>query len=197
MFTIQSPGGEIHYCYDLSEKNPYIKNSLTKNDEEANTDPLIYLTERDINNAHYLESKNIYIRLLVLMDFLFNFYIYLTNDCYTINLFISGICFTGYISAHTYNKCGFGLYLGYQYVNTTINILYTIIFIEATICLNYNNYDINCLSLLSYFHPIDRLKIYPGTIIILVFTTLIQILINYYMQSYYNSFPKLRNLYIQ
>ena len=116
------------------------------------------------------------------MDFAYYFYLFffLNNTPSSIVMLIS---LNAHFSIYSYNKFGFLVYLFYYYLNTINNIFqfYSYIYISTNSKLQYsliNHYNISP----HYFNSQDYA-------FILGISSVIQILLNYYLQSFYNLIP--------
>ena len=134
--VIQSPDGEIQYYTNIQNKhNPYLQNSPL--DEEANSEYVeiecdgqsVAILATDVNKAVELECRACVVRVLCLVDFLFN--VFISFAAYYMTLFsilIAGISYMGYRSTITYNKNGLIFLLSsntkpFTHNNDNINIM--------------------------------------------------------------------------
>ena len=201
VIAIESPGGEIHYCTRLNETNPYISSINIDNLKETqeldnnnysnnyNNDSynyyepnIIILNESYYNNAISFQKKAFIVKIITIFDFINHFYLFFFQNI-TISSIIMLISLNAHISIYSYNKFIFSIYLFYYYLNTINNIIhfYSYIYISNNSKLQYsliNHYNIS----LNYFNNEEYA-------LLLCFSALIQIMLNYYLQSFYNLFP--------
>ena len=191
---IQSPDGEMHYYTTTikNKHNPYLhqspldeENGVEYHEVECNGERIL-LSVADVNRAVQLECKDYIVRVLCLMDFMMNLFIgwgdiYFTTIYSTI---IAIISFMGYFSTLTYSRYGLISYLIYQYLQTIAKLSFIGIYIAASTSIKLKN-------------EFRKENIYflnpnPTNITILVFTTLGQIYITYFIQNFYNILPHQR-----
>jgi hypothetical protein len=122
--------------------------------------------------------------LICVLDFSIHLYLFYVTDFFFSNIFIAAVSYCGFISARTFNKEGFALYLTYQYINVFLNIQHCIIYI-------YSYYSVDLQNLLIKFYNVTPGQMFDANYsIYLLAAALLQIFIAYYLQSFYNLFPK-------
>lgn len=206
--VIVSPNGEIQYCAEIKENNPYCKNKdkvkqMDKQEDEENIIPnteiinnyldYISLTDQEITNAIKLEKYNCYVRFICLLD-IFTNTIYIFSPDIIIDFLFIGISFLGYMSTYTYNRQGFRLYLVYKYSITIYSVIISIYINVLLLNDIYNNNDkYIILNNTSYGNELVYINNNNYKYILSIFYITIsisQLLICNFLQNYYNLFPK-------
>ena len=184
--TILSPGGELHYCENANKNivkkgyvfNPDLSNGIE--DWEQELSETIYLTNEDLINGLALQYKSYYVQFICLIDFSIHLFLFYITDFFFLNIFISVISYGGFLSAQSFNREGFVIYLTYQYINVFFNIIYFIVYM-------YSHCSVDLQNLLIKYYHIDPEKLFDPTYsIYLLVVSLFQISITYYLQSFYN-----------
>ena len=87
--TIQSPGGEIHYCKDNNEND---NDNNDNNDNNYNIDYLVI----NIENNYILNRYNRLVRMICICDVFTNYY-FLVYNINTFNTVSENVCYITYI----------------------------------------------------------------------------------------------------
>jgi len=204
--VIVSPDGDMQYCTKIENNNPYCKNNekmvqTTEKIDEENEgryreliqqyDNLILLTNIEIINARKLEKYNFTVRFICILDIFTNIIYLFDIEIFANIIFFIISCF-GYVSTYNYNRKGFRLYLIYKYIisiysisiitcyniklfNTDLNIK----MLSNSTLSNYNyNYNYN------YIYTIYLNDMFYISVCVF------QMFICFFLQYYYNLFPK-------
>jgi hypothetical protein len=205
--VIVSPDGGMQYCTEIDNNNPYskkekISQTIQQEDEENMyryrellqlDNSYIILTNQEITNARKLEKYNFTVRFICLFDIFTNTIYLLDIDLFT-NIIFFIVSFFGYISTYTYNRSGFRIYLIYKYAisiySISIVIFYNIRLLDDasnikllsnSTFVNNNNNSNNIYSI--YLNDMLYNMLYISVCIF-------QIFICFFLQNYYNLFPK-------
>ena len=186
--VIQSPNGEIQYYHSINNKyNPYLKNTSLHEQEDyeyrviTNNGERITILATDLTRAVHLECKASIIRLFCALDFITN--LYFTLNTYYAAIFssiIALISIMGYYSTITYDRNALIAYLIYQYLQT-ISRLTLLGFYIASIIIPKFQEQINKKHVL--------LEATGANLTIILFGTIGQIYITYFVQNFYNILP--------
>ena len=199
--VIVSPDGGMQYCTEIENNNPYCKNKekivqTIKQQDEENTqrhreliqpdNNYILLTNIEIINARKLEKYNFTVRFICIFDIFTNIIYLLDIDLFT-NIIFFIVSFFGYISTYTYNRSGFRIYLIYKYA---ISIYSISIVIFYNIKLLYDTSNIKLLSNSTFFNSNNNIYSIYLNDILYISVCIFQIFICFFLQYYYNLFPK-------
>lgn len=197
--VIVSPDGGMQYCTEIENNNPYCKNkekivqTIEHQDEENMQrhrdliqvdNNFILLTNIEIINARKLEKYNFTVRFICLFDIFTNIIYLLDIDLFT-NIIFFIVSFFGYISTYTYNRSGFRIYLIYKYA---ISIYSISIVIFYNIKLLDDTSNIKLLSNSTFVNN-NIYTIYLNDMLY-ISVCIFQIFICFFLQYYYNLFPK-------
>jgi len=200
--VIVSPDGGMQYCTEIENNNPYCKNkekivqTIEQQDEENALryreliqvdNNFILLTNIEIINARKLEKYNFSVRFICLFDIFTNIIYLLDIDLFT-NIIFFIVSFFGYISTYTYNRSGFRLYLIYKYIISIYSI-------SIIICYNIKLLDdTSNIKFLSNSTFVNNNNNYIYSIylndMLYISVCIFQIFICFFLQYYYNLFPK-------
>tara|TARA_Y100000389_G_C17419258_1_gene495672 strand:- start:993 stop:1625 length:633 start_codon:yes stop_codon:yes gene_type:complete len=197
--VIVSPDGGMQYCTEIENNNPYCKNkekivqTIEHQDEENMQrhrdliqvdNNFILLTNIEVINARKLEKYNFTVRFICLFDIFTNIIYLLDIDLFT-NIIFFIVSFFGYISTYTYNRSGFRIYLIYKYA---ISIYSISIVIFYNIKLLDDTSNIKLLSNSTFINN-NIYTIYLNDMLY-ISVCIFQIFICFFLQYYYNLFPK-------
>lgn len=189
--VIQSPDGEIKFGtradnseekgnsnFEENESNELLFD--LENQDNLDSEELILTDEYEVR-FKLLKRKSIIVQIICSVEIILQTSWFYGDDesHFEQNLLILSIILIGLISSYNLNKCGFLVYLVYQYLKTSLIFIFSVSIILLSIENSYQQYIID------YNQSILAMTS-PYFILFCLLENMIQIYITFYLQLYYN-----------